>query len=387
MPRFEETSETLFESVVTAPQPTPLIDDAYISEVLPPTGEAIDIHVDKEQVALVLGRLVHAFTNNLPPYNQDHVRLPQDPRHMPQTLERGGRDHANFLFNVCYYMRGGIKSNDAFKRMGEIYDEWPELYDTEIAKDFQQDEIVRILSDHGLGFQKTVAGQWVKNAQRLHDKYDGDPRNIYDGVDNYEAAVKLTKNHRGEGFIGFREKMTSMILYYLMYDELIEPFNFPVPVDLHVMRISVANELVKMPDVPNGTNLLSPDLLATLRNLYFDYGAEHNVNPLQLSGAVWTLSESSCGSHPGNITQEPDGREARNGRATRLIPGVVDLQNPNQQRDYAAACGVCPIEDTCKWNIPGKQYYVNGSLIIRGERQKYPEPTLKPELPPAPTLF
>ena len=371
---------------ITVVRPEVTVPDDYVPEVLPNTGEKLTITVNKEHAYEVLDTLMQAYETNAPPYNLDRVRLPHDPRHMPKTLERGGVDHAMFLFNVCYYMRGGIKSNDAVKRMANIYDEWPDLFNCETVQNFDEETIISILSSHGLGFQKTVAKQWIENSQRMLEKFDGDPRKIFDGVENYEQSQELVQNDsKGNGFLGFQEKMTSMIIYYLMDEELIEPFNFPIPVDLHVMRVSIANEMITFGDVPNGTNLFTKETLSALRQLYLGYAEEKNVNALRLCDAVWMLSESSCGRHPGNTTIEPLGRKIRNGRSTYLIPKVVDVNDPAQQKAYQESCAICPIQDTCEFNIPGTQYYVGGNIIIRGRRVRFPLPLERPDT--SQTLF
>lgn len=362
-------------------------DDDYVHEVLPYDGKKLDITVNKDHAYEVLDTLLSAYAAGAPPYNMDRVRLPHDPRHMPETLERGGRDHATFLFNVCYYMRGGIKSNDAVKRMARVYDDHPELFNCEVAQEFNQETLAKILGNHGLGFQKAVAKQWVENARRLYEQYDGDPRNIFADVSTYEESQEKVQNDgKGGGFLGFQEKMTSMIIYYLMDEELIAPFNFPIPVDLHVMRVSIANEMITFGDAPYGTNLFREETLRALRTLYLNYAADRDISPLRLCDAVWMLSESLCGRHPGNTTLKPEGRKARKGRATRLIPGPVDIHNPTQQKAYHDSCGICPIQETCQYNLPGTHYYVGGNLIIRGRRVRFPLPVRLPP-PEQPTLF
>lgn len=363
------------EAAMLGPDRELAVPGGYVPEVLPATGKKLIIEVDKARTEQVLGRLLEALEAKEPPYDQDRVRQPQDSRHMPNTLARGGTDHAMFLFNLCYYMRGGIKSNEAAIRLAKVFDDYPELFDCETAGSSDPAVIVSILKDGGLGFQETVARQWVENSRRLQDKFAGDPRNIFEGVSSYEQSQELIQNDRkGSGFLGFQEKMTSMIIYYLMAEELIEPFNFPIPVDLHVMRTSIANELITFPDAPYGTNLYTKETTDILRKLYSDYAAEHGVSPLKLCDAVWMLSESSCGRHPGNTTLEPLGRTSRSGRSAYLVPGVVDTEDPAQRAAYASSCGICPIEPTCKYNIPGTQYYVTGNLIIRGPRVRFPLP-------------
>lgn len=350
------------------------------SELLPPTGEKLDVDIDHEKVHTVLSTLLQAFREKTEPYNLDSVRLPQDPRHMPENLPYGGVQHAMFLWNLCYYMRGGIKSVDATKRLSKIYEDMPELFDCETAARMEPAQIQEILTQYRLGMQERVSKEWVENSRLMLERWDGDPRKMFVGVDSYDEALARIKNdERGGGFKGFKEKMTSMITYYLMDEDLIEPFIFPIPVDLHVMRVSIEHEMIKFPNAPHGTNLYTEETLSTLRKLYYDYAVEHGVSPLRLCDAVWLLSESLCGKHPGNVTLEPEGRKNRKGRATVLVPLPVDPTSPAQQRAYEASCRICPVENTCEFNVPGKPNYVWGAVYIRGKRFEFPMPP-----PPAP---
>lgn len=352
----------------------------------------VPLEINHARVEAVLGALMSAYVNNEYPYNLDAVRLPHDPRHMPRTLKPGsrnledkeGKTRAMFFWNVCYYMRGGIKSNDAVIRLGQMYDEHPELFSCACIVDKTQDggedilkhEIRTTLQKVGLGFREAVSRQWVENALRMQAQYDGDPRRIFEDVSSYAACLDRIQNkHGGTGFIGFQEKMVSMITYYLMDDGLIDEFVFPIPVDFHVARISIANELVSFPDVPHGTDLYSRTLLDTLRGIYFEYAHEHGVSPLRLCDAVWLLSVALCGKQPGNVTFEPNGRNNRTGRKTLLVPQIADPSNELHREAYAETCAKCPIEQHCQFNIPGADYYIAGSLNIRGVRIKLPEPS------------
>lgn len=267
MPRardqFEQSLFTLPEKsvveqtpVVAADYPNRIVIESFMDE--DGRQKPLPIVVNHEQVEAVLGTLMSRYREGGYPYNLDTVRTPQDPRHMPETLPLGGAEHAMFLWTSCYYMRGGIKSVEAFKRLSSMYREAPELFDPHFVVDNQipAERIAELLGRNGLGFQGAVSSAWKTNASRLVDMYDGDPRKIFDGVTNFEEAFKRIGNDgKGGGFIGFQEKMTSMIIYYLRDQELIEPFNFPIPVDIHVMRVSIANELISFPGVSYGTDL------------------------------------------------------------------------------------------------------------------------------------
>ncbi len=361
------------EEIIGPSKVIPEIPADYVPEALPYSGEKLTPTVHYEHAYEVLDTLMAAYNANEYPYSLDRVKVPHHPDHMPTTLERGSVDHAVFLFKTCYYMRGGTKSTDAVKALASIYDEHPEFFNCEFAKDLEPELITEALTKRGMGFQKTVAAQWIENARRLHERYDGDPRNIFKGVSTYEHSQELIQNNgKGEGFIGFKEKMTSMIIYYLMDDELIDEFVFPIPVDVHVMRVSVANEMITFGDTPHGTNLYTPEALGPLRKLYYDYAVDRNVDPRPLCSAVWLLSEALCGKSPGNITIEPRGRANRTGRSTYLVPNEVNPEDHRQQKAYMKTCGSCALENTCELNIPGAQYYIAGSLMIRGKRIRFP---------------
>lgn len=343
--------------------------------------QPLEIIVDYERADHVLGTLLELYGNNEYPYNLETTQVPHHPNNMPKTMPRNGKEHAAFLWNSCYYMRGGIKSVEAFRRLSNMYDDPAsrDLFDLHYAKDSDVGEVVTALKKHGLGFRGTVSGQWIENARRMVDLYDGDPRNIFDGVEDYdEALLRIQNDHKGGGFKGFQHKMTSMIIYYLIDDKLIDNIdNFPIPVDLHVMRMSVANEMIKFPGAELDENLFQPETTLTLRDLFVDYANRHAVSPIKICNAVWLYSEALCGYQPGNITLEPRGRDARNGRKTELVPLEYDPLDDAQRKAFARTCGRCALNAVCKWNVPGKPYYVSGELIRRGERQGYPgDPTL-----------
>lgn len=352
----------------------------YEPEILPNSKEKLNMVIDNERAERVLLTLLDALRSNEYPYMLDSVRLPHDPRHMPEELPYGSREHAMFMFNLCYYMRGGIKSTDAVRRLTKMYHERPDLFICDVAAETEPEEISDLLTKHGLGFQTMVSGQWVENSKRLLEKWDGDPRTIFafeDGVtdeERFETSLDRVKNdQKGGGFKGFQEKMTSMIIYYLMDGRMIDTFEFPIPVDIHVMRVSIANELITFPDAPHGTNLYTQETLAALRKFYYEFAVKHDVSSLDLCNAVWLLSESLCGTTPGNVTNEPLGRSERDGRKTILVPLEVNPNDPNQQRAYDASCGHCPVEQYCTYSVPGKPYYIHGGVFIRGERERFPE--------------
>lgn len=321
-------------------------------------------HFDKLDTiteVLLEARAAHEF-----PYTLEAANLPQDEHNMPPELPRGGQEHANFLWATCYYMRGGIKSTAAFAGLSEVYAEEPELFDPVIAMHDDPKRIQELLKSHGLAFSSSTIGPaWVENARRMTELYDGDPRNIFQYANRYEDVLfKIKNNGRGKGFIGFQEKMVSMITYYLMDSELIPYFDFPLPVDFHVLRVSAANEIITFENVPDSGDIYDERTLGMLRNMYHDFSVTHGVSQLDVCNAVWSLSSAICGSQPGNIMLEPGDRNKREGRSTHIVPLPIDLNSPSQIAMYERSCRLCPIQRTCKHNMPSKLYYVRGQAIL-----------------------
>jgi hypothetical protein len=334
----------------------------------------MEIDVNWDRVESVLGALTAAFEAGAYPYYLDSVRVPHDHRHLPRNLKLGGLEHAQFLWALCYYMRGGIRSVDAARMLAKLYEDHPSVFNFHLAAKMDP-AFFNLLLDLYIGYKHgEIAELWVENAQRMVERWDGDPRLIFEGVTTYEVSLQRVMNdNRGGGFIGFREKMVSMILYYLMDEDLIRYFVFPPPTDFHLLRIMLATDMVTLDGIPADGNLLNEELKAVARSVFFDYAQRHGENPLRLCDAVWLLSGALCKSQQGNIVLEPNGRQHRDGRHTVLVPMAVEVTNRGQQRTYHRTCGSCVIQRDCRWNIPSKYYYVWGALL-RSLREVFPDP-------------
>lgn len=189
----------------------------------------------------------------------------------------------------------------------------------------------------------------------------------------YYMGDRIANKENNKGFWGFQGKMVSMLTYYLMDEGMIPYFDFPPPIDMHLMRVSIANELVTFEGDKENDNLQSQELLAIMRDFFYNYAISHKINVLRLADAVWLLSQTLCGNQPGNVTLEPLGISNRSGRKTFLIAQPISTEDTKQRLDYQNSCAECPIEETCLWNVPGKYYFVQSRLFRRGQRTKFPE--------------
>ncbi len=329
-----------------------------------------------KQLDAIVDTLIAERSANRFPYYLDAAQLPQDEANMPGSLPLGGVEHAVFLFNSCYYMRGGIKSVTAFKQLSAMYEMSPELFDPFMVKDIDPEFVRGVLAQHGLNYKsKEVSKSWVENSARLVEQFDGDPRNIFEDNLDYFELLRRVRNQRGKGFIGFQKKMTSMLSYYLMSAGLVRYRDYPLPVDFHVLRVSAATDIIRFENMPDDGDIYKEHVLDLLRDMYRDYSVTHGVSQLDVCDAVWSLSSAICGTQPGNVMVEPNKSRGRQGRKTEIYPLEIDVNDPKQQRMYERSCSLCPIEGDCHQNFPSKTYYVRGKMI-GSPRIRFPKTTL-----------
>jgi hypothetical protein len=231
------------------------------------------------------------------------------------------------------------------------------------------EQVRQLFEKHGLGYLLGEApSHWVKNLRKIGRFWNNDPVNLLRGDVGFEEAcrrIMYKTSQKSEddpnGFLGFAEKMVGMIAYFWMDADLIEQRLFPVPVDFHVLRLMIANELL-VPEEHDG-NHYRDIFLAAARELTMWYCREHNVESRELSDALWMMSRNACRYNPHNRTHKGEYKA----RKTPLQPIPV-VWNDAQIRAYDRSCGRCPISEFCKHNVPSAEYYTQGKLVIRGLR-------------------
>lgn len=330
----------------------------------------MEIIPNYDRLHLVLSDLLERFERKQFPY--DRYRLPQDHENFKfgRNFQIGSKQHASLLFRLCYYMRGRTDSVGAAVKLGELHRRHPRYFDDAKSAKMNPLALQNSMLHIGLTALKDfVPGAWVINSGRMLQRYQGDPRRIFDGVDNFEEACRRVQNDKkGGGFQGFQEKMVSMLLYFFMDEGMIEPFYYPIPVDFHVMRVSVSTGIVEFSENPVGQDVLSQELKANLREMFHKYSESNGIHPNRIAEAVWLLSNLLCKRAPGNRFSEGEYRA----RSTEIEIHEVDWTKATT-RTYARTCGSCPVEPICRYDIGAAPYYVQGQLIPVRFRNKPPQ--------------
>lgn len=338
------------------------------------------IRTQYKRAELIFDTLIQTLKEKRFPYNKKLVLVSES---IFKHFSPGSKEHALFLFCVCYYMRGGIKSATAITSLSKVYKQHPDLFVPEYFDDINTKEaeveaestITHILQENGLAYNATVIPKhWIKNFQKIYRFWEGNPVNLLKRVGSYTKACRVIANKgrnsskNPNGFYGFQEKMVSMLIHFYVEAGIIEPTAFPVPVDFHVLRILVAHKILTKGKPSKNQNVFGQELLQKARSLSVRYCKEHDVNAKDLSDALWFLSRNLCSEHPGNDSLIGEYRA----RKTEIKPAPVTW-NKTQVKSYERSCLDCPVKETCCFNIPSANYYRRGELVIRGPRAEPPQ--------------
>ena len=353
---------------------------AFIERTL--YGDKQRIFPDFEQTDLVITTLLDSFNNQYWPFNNDKTRVPQDPRHTPRRPEfqhspeeRTDEESiklAQFWFAVCYYMRGVNDSIDTTINMADMYEKHPEMFDFHIAATMQPEEVDKLLLEHHLAVQhKAISGYWVENAKRMVEHYDGDPRKIFENYKDFdELSARICNDKKGGGFLGFQKKMASMSSYYNMYLGLVPVRNIPLPTDFHVVRTAIEQEMVTFENMPESGVVDFAQLKDFLREVFFDVSEHTGLSQLDICDVIWLYSGNACVNSPTNRQILLDRYKDEDGNTVWEYSEPIinaDDATPAQISTYANSCGLCRLRETCRHDVPSKEYYDRG--IVR-----YPKP-------------
>lgn len=326
----------------------------------------------------VFSRLLNSYHQLEPPYAHGVTTLPQ--KQLPKNLQPGTREHALFLWVVTLYMRGGLNSNRVYEALLGIHENHEELFASTLVGNGNQTiaaaRIRELLHEEGLKQKADEISQfWAAGLHKLALHWNGDPRELFADSASYEKVCGRIicdnakyKHEDPHGFPGFREKLVSMLAYYLMEAGLISPLVFPVPTDFHVMRVLTSHRILYVPKAQYGDDLMRGQLQKAGRRLTAGYCRKYGVSPVELSNVLWLLSRTFCKLHPGNATLQPEGYDARK---TTLVPMKVTWSR-SQVRRFERSCAICPAGGTCKYNVPAAEYYRKGRIVLRGEREEPP---------------
>lgn len=334
-------------------------------------GNKVEITVNKERARAVFEKLIMLERRKAFPYYLPSAQVPQDL--VPESISKDPFVYACFLFCSCYWMRGGVKSDVAFKSLVRIYLKEPSLFCPSIIAGIENaEEILEVLkTEQTLKYQmKEISKFWMLNFKKITRFYEGDPRNLFvfpEGSCTEEILLKRIMNSRkfssesSEGFLGFQEKMVGMLSYFFADARLISAFNFSTPIDFHTFRMLLQHQILEVKDWYDGQELwVSAQLKSKAMEALFSFVEEFNVDPVILCNALWCFSRALCSMNPNNSVSIKE----RKGRKSILLHKESREWKHHERLQFHNSCGNCLVSDTCTLNVPAGNYYVRGTLLL-----------------------
>lgn len=352
--------------------------------------------INHDRADAVLDALAYRHNNGLYPYNKSLDVLPQEAYDL---FTYGSKEHAMFLFNLCYYMRGGIQSDEAARKYVKIYKKHKHLFRASYFRSTKEarlkelaDEVYLVLQRNELNYTaRSTSYGWVWNAHKLFHHWQGNPARLFDNISSYEQACDIIKNktsgkrsgwkrlEQPKHFYGFQEKMVSMILYFLAQARMVDMDTFPPPIDFHFFRILLSTEILytkkKVVIDEDYLNIWQRTIGDKARHAMSAYMQRRDMSAIDLGDIVWNYSRDMCSSHPENISEKGEYQGRRTGVSLKPY-----TWNETNLTTYQNTCGLCKIREYCKYSVPSAPYYIQGKLIIRSERPDPPPHLLQQKL-------
>jgi len=335
-------------------------------------GSPLEITVHYDRLHEVTQTLLTLQRNQEYPYNSVKAEVPNRSENMPpeDILPRGSEQHAQFLWHVCYWMGGGIESNGVFKFLGQMYTDYPELFDPRyiVENEIDENQIAEVISQYSaLNFNlERVKNYWVTNAHKMVSEYDGDVRKVFDGAKSYRTILHRLVNEKGRGFKGFQEKMASMDTHFVADAGIIEEIPFPPPVDFHLLRLAGSLEVLTFKNMgKNG--MFEQKTIDTLRKAFYDYIITTGTSEIELDDAWWRYSKLMCSVAPSNAAAV----DYSAARGEKSAPIEVNFADPSVRARYARSCGRCALNNGCTSSVTSGAYYADDQIHLR--------PRMRPE--------
>lgn len=335
------------------------------------------VSIDWDRAEVVCGELLAAFRGKTYPYGEAWA-LPQT--FITDAIKKDPLVHGRFLFYVCHYMRGKIKSDYAVKQLVGMWEKSPHLFDPKIAMQAERFEELTQTLEGVLRYKfLEIARFWQENTRRLVLHWNADPRRIFDDVDSADDMYRFITNkkirgvrpkdseHSDWGFVGFQEKMASMLAYYLMEAKLVADFSASPPVDFHLIRVMLATKMLVVCESRTQT-LRYEHLTPSGIKLLEEYGRKHSTSLVELGNALWMLSVVLCSGAPGNASSAT--KRGEDGKKIYPEPQKVDWSDLSQVQAYLRTCDMCPVEGLCERNVYSGPYYQQGRLL-HTDRERY----------------
>jgi len=247
--------------------------------------------VDTERAKLVILRVQDAFTcrKGLLSETDDLVES-----QIPEGVESLSRDHALFLFYTVVNDHG-MKSSRLYTRAKVLFREQRSLFEPSgVIETFggpEDPQLVRSTGGYlGTRYPKETAKTWYLNSVRLCQKFDGDPRNLFQSVSDARILMKEIRAFRGYG-----PKIGGMLLRAIIglgFADVKGVEEVLVPVDIHDSRISFLTGMLKHDDGNGKIDYYAH--VPQVQRILLDACNSLGLKWLDADRALWLIGSRGC---------------------------------------------------------------------------------------------
>lgn len=120
----------------------------------------MEIYADWERAQVVFGNLVRSLRALEYPYNGSV--LPQ--RFIGDAITSDPVVHSRFLFYVCHFMRGSVKSDFAIRQLVALFVDHPHFFDPFAVASIDTNDLFRELQGRLKYRPKQISSFWKENS-------------------------------------------------------------------------------------------------------------------------------------------------------------------------------------------------------------------------------
>lgn len=245
----------------------------------------------KAKAEPVLRNLLEAYQKRRGLFAHVHASTHAPQRiHIPEGMEPGGLDHRRWLFFACLTDRRTV-SEGVYKAHVELYrrDEW--MYE-ELG---QPQDVARIrfaIGSARVGLPNQSALYWPRCSRTLFKTFGGDPANMFMArtINQLMAWKRDEEKVRGEDPLpGYGPKIMSLLAIFLEEVDAIAPVTDALPIDVHVQRFFLANDLITITAPVNNVRMED-----TIRPYLTELCEKWKASRVDMAHALWLLGNRIC---------------------------------------------------------------------------------------------
>ena len=212
----------------------------------------------------------------------------------PPGVKKGSGEHARFLFFTVPNDHG-VKSSRLYEKAIDLFQRKPNLFDPQfITSRFRGAEDADLINATGIAlgtrYPKSTAKGWYLNSSRLMERFNGDPRGVFQASADAEVLLKLVCS-----FYGFGPKTGGMLIRALDGLGMARVTGLErvlVPVDIHDSRISFFTGIVSCNDAEIEKNYHI--FARPIQRVLTDACAEADVRWPDVDRALWLIGSRGC---------------------------------------------------------------------------------------------